>query len=192
MSGIIRKQNRSESQLKRDGFKQYPRKKSIVLARKLPANEAPLTIKTNWGETLIAQAGYMICYDTGDKHLRNISDYDHWPVEPDIFDKTYQAWDEPFNPTPAQKELIAIGCKPYYKAVGVWAKSLDSSVYIQGMEHDKPILVPEERFLAIGVDGEPYDMGNETFHDRYDVKLTERPSSLKTIAKRLIKFFGGD
>jgi hypothetical protein len=192
MSGVIRKQDRSEEELKRDGFKQYPRKKSLILARKLSASEAPLSIRTNWGETLVARAGYMICYDTGDKHLRHTSDYDHWPVEPNIFDKTYKAWDEPFNPTPAQKELMAIGCKPYYKAVGIWAKPLDKDVYIQGLEHAKPVLVPEERVLAIGADGEPYTMGDETFHDRYDGTLADRPNSLKAIAKRLLKFFGGE
>ncbi len=192
MSDIIRQKTRSNSQLEQDGFKQYPRKKELVMARKLPASEAPLEIKTSRGETLIAQAGYMICYDTDDKFFTKPEDYDHWPVEPLIFQKTYKAWDEAFAPTKAQQQLAKIGCKPYYKAVGIWAKSLETGIYIQGLEHEKPVLVPEKRVLAIGTEGEPYHMGDETFHDRYDGTLTQKPNNFKKLVNRLVNFFKAD
>ena len=189
MSDVIRQESRSDSQLERDGFKEYPRKKELVMARKLPASEAPLKVKTAWGEILVAQAGYMICYDTGDKYAVKPEDYDHWPVEPQIFEKTYKTWDEAFAPTKAQEQLMKMGCKPYYKAVGVHAKLLETGVYIQSLEHEKPVLVPEKRVLAIGAEGEPYHMGDKTFHDRYDGTLTEKPNSLRKLVKRLVNFF---
>jgi hypothetical protein len=193
MSGVVRKQDWTDEELKEKGFEHVPRKKELIMARELPASEAPLQIRTHWGEILIAQAGYMICYSVADELKANISDYEHWPVEAAIFEKTYKAWDEAFQPNPAQRHLIEHGCKPYYKTAGVWAKTLEEDIYIQGVEHEKPILVSKERVLAIGAEGEPYHMGNDTFHDRYDAKLLEgRGSSIKRIVNRLVRFFKGD
>ncbi|MGJ3240068.1 MAG: hypothetical protein ACFE0Q_15275 [Anaerolineae bacterium] len=189
MSGVIKQQQRSEDELERAGFRQYARKKSLVMVRRLPADEAPLVIQTNWGETLTASAGYMICYSVGEHARAQPSDYDHWPVEPAIFEKTYKKWDEAFTPNSAQHQLMAIGCKPYYKAVGIWAKPLETGVYIQGLEHEKPVYVPENHVLAIGAEGEPYHMGDETFHNRYDASDTERERGLKHAVKRLMAFF---
>src|SRR5690606_41247981 len=105
MSSVIKQEKRTDSELERDGFKQYPRKKEIIMARELPASEAPKEIKTHWGDTLIAQAGYMICYDTGETYRQNPDDYDHWPVEAAIFRNTYKAWDETYTPTKSQEQL---------------------------------------------------------------------------------------
>jgi hypothetical protein len=192
MSGVVRKQDWTDQELKNKGFEHVPRKKELVMARELPAAEAPLQIRTHWGETLIAQAGYMICYTVGDEAKARLSDYEHWPVEAAIFAKTYKLWDEAFEPSPAQEHLLQYGCKPYYKAAGVWAKTLEEDIYIQGVEHEKPVLVAKERVLAIGAEGEPYHMGSETFHDRYDTDLLEaKRSPVKRIVNRLVKFFKG-
>ena len=107
MTNVIRQQSKTDSQLKRDGFKDYSRKKELVMARRLPAADAPLEIKTNWGETLIAKAGYMICYNTANQFFDNVSQYDHWPVEPQIFEETYKPWDEAFLPDKAGLQLLA-------------------------------------------------------------------------------------
>lgn len=192
MAGFIGKHDWSQEELEENGFEHVPRKKEIVMARELPDSEAPLKIRTAWGETLIAQAGYMICYNTAEERQGKLSDYEHWPVEPLIFVKTYKAWDESFTPNSPQSHLIENGCKPYYKVAGVWAKTLEEDVYIQGVEHEKPVLVGKERVLAIGAEGEPYHMGSETFHDRYDARLLEdKRSPLKRMVSRLVRFFKG-
>lgn len=191
MSGLIRKQDWSEDELKEKGFSHVPRKKEIIMARVLPASEAPLKIRTNWGEILIAQAGYMICYSSGEDKKANLGDYEHWPVDASIFAKTYKAWDEEFNPNAAQSHLMQYGCKPFYKAAGVWAKTLEEDIYIQSVEHEKPVLVEKERVLAIGAEGEPYHMGSETFHDRYDTRLANKEYGFKRIVNRLVNFLKG-
>lgn len=190
MSEVIQTKKWTKEELQQMGFKQYPRKKAIVMARCLPASEAPLEIHTDQGDILVAQAGYMICYQVGETVQPNISDYLHWPVEPHIFESNYRDWDEKFEPTPVMKHLMAHGCKPYYKAVGVWAKDLAEAVYIQSLEHEKPVLVREGRFLAIGTEGEPYHMSDKSFHNRYDARLNETP--FKRALKKLVRFFKGE
>lgn len=192
MSGFIHKQNWSDNELKQNGFRRFRRKKTLVMARVLPAAEAPLRIHTRWGETLIARAGYMICYTPGDESLSSLEQYDHWPVEASIFAKTYQKWDEHLQITPAIRNLMIKGCQPYYKIAGVWAKPLEKDVYVQSEENEQPVLVQKDRVLAIGAEGEPYHMGAETFADRYDKKLTEDKSKVKNILNRLIGFLKGD
>lgn len=195
MTGVFRPGTYSDTQLEAEGFKHYNRKKEPVMARELPADEAPMKIKTRWGETLIAQAGYMICYNPEGDYLSDPKEYNHWPVEKSIFNKTYKGWDESFEPTKAQQQLMDAGCEPYYKYVGIWAKSLETGVYIQGLEHKRPILVPEDRVLAVGAEGEPYHMGDDTFHDRYDGTLTHKPNNptvLKRLVNRLVNFFKND
>jgi len=192
MSGIIHKQNWSDSELKKNGFHHYERKKTLVMARILPANEAPLKIHTRWGETLIAKAGYIICYTPGDKSLSSLEQYDQWPVEPSIFAKTYKRWNQQLQVTPAIRHLLIKGCRPYYKVAGVWAKPLTEDVYVQSLEDEEPELVKKDHVLAIGIEGEPYHMGAETFADRYDTKLQEDKSKKKNILNRLIGFLKGD
>jgi hypothetical protein len=110
-------------------------------------------------------------------------------VEPRIFESTYREWDEKFEPTSSMKKLMELGCKPYYKAAGVWAKDLHTDTYIQSLEHEKPVLVQEGRYLAIGTEGEPYHMSDQSFSNRYDKRLTETP--FKRVMKKLIGFFKG-
>jgi len=186
MSQVLKKKKWTDDDLRKAGFQHYPRRKEIVFVRTLSPQDAPLQIKTDWGDTLVAEAGYKICYRP-DKVLRdNIDDYDHWPVAPEIFSATYQPFDSDAK-TPIMLHMIAKGCQPFYKVAGVWAKMLDEDVYIQSMEHKKPILVEKERFLAIGVDGEPYHMGEMTFHERYDADANTNP--LTRLYNRVLDFF---
>lgn len=192
MSDFIHKQDWSDDELKKNGFHLYRRRKTLVLARVLTPEEAPLRIHTRWGETLIAKAGYMICYAAGDEKKSSLADYDHWPVEPSIFAKTYQKWDQQLQLTPAIHHLMTKGCRPYYKVSGVWAKPLAEDVYVQSIETEQPVLVEKEQVLAIGAEGEPYHMGATTFADRYDAKLQEDKSKVKNILNRLIGFLKGE
>lgn len=192
MSGFIHKKDWSDAELKKGGFHRYSRKKALVMARVLTPEEAPLKINTRWGETLIAKAGYMICYTAGEEAQDSLAHYDHWPVESSIFAKTYEKWDQLLQTTPAVIDLMAKGCKPFYKVSGVWAKELEKDVYVQSIEDEQPILVEKERVLAIGVEGEPYHMGAETFADRYDARLKQEKPKMKGVLKRLIGFFKGD
>ena len=52
---VLRQRNWSEAQLRAGNFRFYRRVRKLVRARELPANEAPLTIKTSW-DTLVAEA----------------------------------------------------------------------------------------------------------------------------------------
>ncbi|MDQ7035020.1 MAG: hypothetical protein Q9P01_09340 [Anaerolineae bacterium] len=64
---------------------------------------------------------------------------------------------------------------------------MDEDVYIQSLEHEKPVLVQKDRVLAIGSEGEPYHMSDTSFNNRYDPRLTEAP--VKRALKKLIGFF---
>lgn len=183
MSDVIKQQDWTPESLRDSGFYRFNRKKQMVLARQLPADEAPLHIKLEDGETLVAHADYMICYHPGDTVRESLTDYHHWPVDPEIFAQTYRDWEDPWVPTPAEQHLLTHGCKAYYKAVGVWAKELHDPVYVQSLEHDKPVLVPEGSILAIGAAGEPYHLDQETFTQSYELPLRER------LIKRLVRFF---
>jgi hypothetical protein len=192
MSEFIQKKAWSDDELKKRGFQRFRRKKTLVMARVLLPEEAPLQIHTRWGETLYAKAGYIICYTPGETVQASLSRYDHWPVEFSIFTKTYQKWDPILQTTPAINDLIAQGCKPFYKVAGVWAKELEQDVYVQSQESKQPVLVEKERILAIGVEGEPYHMGAETFADRYDTQAEQEKPKIKSVLKRLISFFKSD
>jgi len=140
-----------------------------VMARKLPDEEAPKTIITRQGDELTAQQGYIICYYGGDVVHDTLEAYDHWPIAPTIFAKTYKRWDsQDWHPNPAQKKLMTLGCMPYYKFVGVWAKKMDKDGYVQSLEHGEPVRVETGKYVAIGTDGEPYTMGENTLHSRYE------------------------
>jgi hypothetical protein len=75
------------------------------------------------------------------------------------------------------------GCKPYYKSGGVWAKKLEEDVYLQSLEHVKPIKIRTGQYVAIGAEGEPYSMGEMTFHQRYKPQR----KTIVAIIKRLLR-----
>jgi hypothetical protein len=166
---ILKQRKWTEDELRAAGFRPYERKKLVVLARELRASESPKRIKTTW-DTLIAYTGYMICYDTGNGKARtHLDNYEHWPVEPKIFLITYRKWDKKiaWKPNAAEKHLLKLGCKPYYKFMGVWAKHLKTPLRIQSLEGVEPITVPAGGWVCIGVEGEPSSMTSADFRKRY-------------------------
>jgi hypothetical protein len=149
---ILTQRKWTEQELHEAGFKYYERRKRLVLARELPPEEAPLKIRYEH-DTLIATAGYMICFDAGAVKKNALYDYEHWPVAPDHFRDLYLPWDQEFKPNSAQRHLLSLGCNAYYNAVGVWAKRLDHPQMIQGVEHRTPVLIPKGAWLLLGAKG---------------------------------------
>jgi hypothetical protein len=169
---IITQKDWSEAELRGNGFQRYRRFKQVVMVRYLPESEAPLTIYTEWGETLVAEAGYAICYTAGDDIQATRNEYFHWPVDPQIFEKTYRLWDvEDWQPTATEAHLMTLGCQPFYKAAHVWAKEIIDPIWIQSPEHQEPVEVGSGRFLAIGAQGEPYAMSTDDFNSRYELDV---------------------
>jgi hypothetical protein len=165
---VIRQRNWTERELRARGYEYYARKKEVTMARSVPDFEAPKQITITQGDQLVVLAGYMICYDAGDEVKATLDDYLQWPVAPEIFASAYKSWDEPdWQPTPAEEHLMQLGCKPYYKFTGVWAQQLEDDTYLQSLEHAEPVKVQRRQYIAIGIQGEPYSMGEVTFHTRY-------------------------
>lgn len=165
---ILKQRQWTQQELINAGFRPYERRKSVVLARELLPAEGPKRIKTAW-DTLMAYPGYMICYDVEDgKRRAGLDAYDHWPVDPAIFRKTYRKWnDTAWKPNPAEHHLLDLGCKPYFKHAGVWAKKLARPGWIQSKESLEAVLVPVGGWLTIGIEGEPTSMTETEFHKRY-------------------------
>lgn len=187
MAQVIKQRDWTEAELEAQGFDQYERKKELIMARRLPASEAPKRIITSSGDRLVAYAGDMICFVPGGRPSTSLDDYDHWPVDPDIFKRTYQAWDEwDWQPSESEKRLMELGCKPYYKVADVWAKKLDTAAYIQSLEHEKPELVKAGRYVVIGAEGEPYSMDNGTFLRRY---FRRSRTHIAALWQRLLRLF---
>ncbi len=183
---VIKQQHWTKSELVRAGFEEYDRIKQVVMARRLREEEAPLKIQTEWGEELVAQTGYTICYRAGEVIQPTLNDYYHWPVEPYIFDDTYRPWDQrEWMPTHTEKHLMELGCRPYYKLASVWAKEVTHPLWMQSPEHQKPVEVGPGRFLVIGARGEPYTMGIAEFKSRYEHEKTEK----ETVISKLLSFF---
>lgn len=150
---VLRQRDWSEQELLDNGFRYYERKKYVVLARELPPEEAPLKMQYE-NDTLIATAGYMICFSADLRKRKNLYDYDHWPVAPDHFADMYREWDDPnWRPKWGEKHLMSLGCKPYYNAAGVWAKKLTHSQWIQNPEQTEPFEVPAGAWLILGATG---------------------------------------
>jgi hypothetical protein len=165
---VIKQRSWSKRELKREGFIYFERRKELVMARELPAAEAPKRIISSCDEPLVVNAGYMICYAPGEKRHSDLDAYEHWPVEPEIFEDTYSPWDESVENLPSSaKKLMALGCQPYYKSSGVWAKKVDAPCYIQSLESEKPMRVEAGWIVVIGADGEPYTMTEDSFTSRY-------------------------
>ena len=88
---------------------------------------------------------------------------------PSIFAQVYKRWDQDgWQPSHSQKKLMDLGCMPYYKFVGVWAKRLDEDAKLKSLEHENPVTIKSGKYVAIGSDGEPYSMGEDTLHSRYE------------------------
>ncbi|MBZ0281062.1 MAG: hypothetical protein K8L97_09990 [Anaerolineae bacterium] len=165
---VVYKQHKwTDAELKADGFRYFYPIKRVTMARQLPQNEAPKRIKTSW-DTIIAQAGSYIAYVAGNTLKSSLDDYEPRPIEPHIFHDTYTTWNEPgWKPTATESHLMRMGCKPYYKTAGVWAKRLTASTLVQSMESPVPSVAPAGAWLCIGVAGEPWSVTDDWFRFRY-------------------------
>lgn len=167
--GVVRQRKWTKAELRDKGFRYYPSRKQVTMVRRLPPEEAPKVIKTPW-DTIVAQAGYYIAYQSTNAPGKPLDAYEPRPIEPRIFKETYAPWRvSNWKPTPTEAHLIKLGCKPYFKTVGVWAKRLTKPTYVQSLESDTPTLAPAGAWLCIGSAGEPWTVTNEWFHRRYVV-----------------------
>jgi hypothetical protein len=161
---VLRQRTWTDEELKAAGFQHFEPRKRLVMARIIKADvNIAITL-----ETLVADAGDIICYYPGDEIRNSIDDYEQWPVQGDLFKKTYKRWDDSsWRPSPPEVHLMQYGCRPYYKATGVWALRLPFSIYVQSLESPEPVVVPKDRWLCIGSEGEPYNMSDESMQARY-------------------------
>ncbi|HLV35430.1 MAG TPA: hypothetical protein VKY59_09965 [Spirillospora sp.] len=162
---VLRQRHWTEEELRASKLRYYAPGKKLIMARVL---DVTMDVKTTI-EVLSASKGDIMVYDPEDgKKQPRIEDYDHWPVQRDLFRKTYKPWDEvQWRPNEAEAHLIMHGCRPYYKHTGVWAMRLEQPVWIQSLESPTPVQVPPGRWLVIGSEGEPYHMSDEKFRERY-------------------------
>ena len=162
MSDVMRQRSWTDDELSHSGYARYERKKQLVMARRLLESEAPMTFV--WLlETIAVGTDYVVCYDPGQEPPSALSDYDHWPVRNDLFQKSYRRWDETgWLPTRPQRHLLQSGCEPFFKAEHIWAKKLSKAVLVQTLESRQPVLVPAGLWPAIGVLGEPWYIDEKT------------------------------
>jgi hypothetical protein len=164
---VLRQRRWTEAELRASRLRYYKPQKKLVMARLL---EVPVDVTTTI-EVLSASKGDIMIYDPGDGTPQaRLEDYDHWPIQRDLFRKTYKPWDDlKWRPNEAEKHLVLHGCRPYYKHAGVWALRLTQPVWIESLESKQPVEVPPGRWLIIGTEGEPYHMSDDKFRDRYVV-----------------------
>ena len=162
---VLRQRHWTEAELRASKLHYYKPHKQLVMARVL---EMPTEVKATI-EILAAGKGDIMIYDPGGPEKKaHIDDYDHWPINRELFRKTYKPWDEvTWQPTEAEAHLIAHDCRPFYKFTGVWAMRLTHPVPIQSLESKAPVQVPPGRWLVIGAYGEPYHMSDAKFRSRY-------------------------
>jgi hypothetical protein len=164
---VIRQKRRTESELRADGFRYYERKKLLIMVRRMSDEESPKIIDSGLYE-MVATKGYFLCYQAGDTLHATLDEYGPWPVHPDNFAADYKPWDEPgWSPSPAEAHIMSLGCQPYYKYMGVWAKKLTTDIYVQTLESPHPAHVPAGQWLLVGTLGEPYCMSEENLWSRY-------------------------
>jgi hypothetical protein len=164
---VISQRAWTDDELRASGFAYYERKKQVVMARPVTAEESPLTLDLG-SEIVVVDTDYMLCYAPGDEVKSSPEEYGPWGVRKDIFNETYRQWDEPdWQPTPAEQDLLHHGCQPYYKAAGAWAKQLDTETYVLSIESSQPNVVAPGYWLAIGAQGDPWPIDDEGFRFRY-------------------------
>jgi hypothetical protein len=178
---VYRQRKWTEEELVADGFLYYSPVKRVTMVRQLPKSESPKVIKTPW-DTITATTGYYIAYVAGNKLKAKLDDYEPRPIEPHIFHQTYKPWDvQGQKPTRTEAHLLSLGCRPYYKTTGVWAKRLRESTYVQSIESAKASLAPAGAWLCVGTEGEPWTVTQDWFRARY---LMPGRKTSKTLVKR--------
>lgn len=174
MKAVIAQRPWTDAQLLADGFHYYNRRKTLIMAGRLPESHAPMRIEYTYDHAY-AEAGDVICFTPGTEKQDEILEYEHWSVKPEIFQKTYRVWNEPrWNPSESEEHLMAFGCRPYYKYMGIWARELQEPTYVKTLENEAPVLIPAGMWLAIGTDGEPWTIEPDDFTDRYDLDHPEK------------------
>jgi hypothetical protein len=171
---VLLQRDWTDQELLENGFRYYERRRQVVMARELPSEEAPLSILYG-DDTLIATAGYMVCFLGDGRKRENPYDYHHWPVAPDHFTDLYRELDDPtWKPNHGEKQLMSFGCKPYYNVAGVWAKKLTHPQWIQNPEQNEPFKVPAGTWLIIcsigSARGVPMWSFDEGFKRRFIIK----------------------
>ena len=163
---VLRQRQWTDNQLFKAGFRYYAPIKRVVMAR-MVTNHVDIDVTL---EVLSANKGDIMLYTAGDVLHDKLDDYDHWPVRVDLFRQIYDRWnDMSWQPTVTEKFLMQNGCLPYYRQLGVWALRLPISIYVQSLESPEPVVVPSGRWLAIGAEGEPYNMSHDSFLERYQI-----------------------
>lgn len=162
----------NEQEYREHSYHYYQRRPIVVMAKPLTAMEAPMNIVTSWDEELQAtEAGYMVVFNPTEGEENTALWYitDRHPIQYDIFADTYALWPGKLaDLTPEQHNLVQQGCIPYIKIVGVWAKVVNVPTQIRGLEHwNNSVDVPMGHVIAVGIEGEPYNMPFSSFHMRY-------------------------
>ena len=164
---IIQQRQWTDDELRAAGFTYYERKKQLVMVRMMGEDSKRIRMTL---ETLEVGKGYVLCYDPGHVVRPNPDDYDHWPVRPDIFKATYRAWDVAnWSPSAPEQHLLRLGCSPYYKFTGMWAKLVTEPIRVKSIESSEGVEVPAGMWLAIGTMGEPWYMTEDKLRARYIV-----------------------
>jgi hypothetical protein len=165
----------TDQELVADGFLSYRPVKHITMVRMLPPEEAPKTMKAA-GNTITAEAGYWVAYVAGETLKATLDDYNPRPIEPVIFAETYRHWDEPnIELTPTETHLQELGCNTYYKTGSIWAKKLDTEIWVQGIESNKPTRTPSGMWLCVGMEGEPWSITDAWFQAHYLLPRQKNP-----------------
>lgn len=163
---VLRQRKWTEDELKAEGFQYYEPVKQRIMARLLIETK-DINLQT---ETITGRIGDIICYKPEGEVKQDPDEYEHWPVRRDIFFRNYKLWDAPdWEPTPAEKHLKSLGCRAYYKSLGVWAQRLREGRQVQSLESPAPVTIPPGYWLIIGVAGEPYSTPDGDFRERYIV-----------------------
>lgn len=162
----------SKAELTRIGFDYYESKRVVTMIRELAADESPLTIEIPGGP-LVAEAGYLICFAAEHGLHTALYDYPHWPAAPEWFAAHYDPVDDPsWAPTAAQRHLMSLGCMPYVRRGGAWAKRVTRATKVQSAENPTPVIVPPGTWVCALVDSGVvqgfWAMDDGSFHRRYE------------------------
>src|SRR5262249_5147331 len=150
----------TEIELKSHGFQRYDPFKGLFRVR-VKKEIIRVLVKL---EFLLAEKDGVICFIPATFAHKNLYNYHHCTVKTEFCRQNYiKRGTSKWDPTPAEIHLLANGCRPYYKAVGIWALKLPVGIYVQSLESPEPAIVPAGRWLCIGVEGEPYNMNDHSF-----------------------------
>lgn len=158
------------------GFRYYPLKKQVVMARPVTLEEAPLLVMMEH-DIMIAETGDMIYYQPDPFRMQEAEEIEFRALPGDEFHRLYTMWDESWHPTTNEELLMAHGCQPYYKRGGVWAKRLDEPQEVDLLDGLTPITINSGEWLVIGDMDEPFRLDHYNFRKRYEVPVMATSSA---------------